>query len=256
MSQIWIMTQKKQITTEMYSNWQCEDIVYHFRDFVRFFEKYDVHKWQVGLEKGKGGLIHYQARFMLGTKDDFTIIKQWFPTCHLEWGDNWSDYETKEGHYITSEDNNEKLKIRYGRPNLAQTNVLARIGAQNDRQIMVWYDAKGNSGKSWLANWLYETRKGFYVPPNLNSKTMVQHVADGYKGEPIIVIDIPRTAKWTNDLYIAIEMIKDGLVTETRYHSTIRSVRGAKILVLTNSKPHLDKFSRDRWTGEDGKPLS
>lgn len=241
MSQIWIMTQKKTQETEK------EPFTWHFRDFVKFFEKNDVHKWQIGLERGKNGLEHFQIRFTMGTKDDFIKIKNHFDKAHIEWADNWSNYETKDGHYITSEDNNEKLKIRYGSPNFAQTYILARIGEQNDRQVLVWYDPKGNSGKSWLCNYLFETRKGFYVPPNLNSKTMIQHVADGYRQEPIIVIDIPRTAKWTNDLYIAVEMIKDGLVTETRYHSSIRSVRGAKVLVLTNSKPKLDKFSQDRW---------
>lgn len=251
MGQIWIATipvnneeELKTSTVDFTGSWKLP-----LREIRKWFNEHDVHKWQIGKETSKCGYDHYQIRFRYGCKDDFAEITKSaaFQKAHLQWADKWSNYETKDGRYIVSDDNLEKLKIRFGKPKKNQLRVLKATMNQNDREITVWYDPDGNCGKSWLAHYLWQTRQAFYMSPTLNAKTMVQDVADGYDGEKIIVIDIPRTTKWSNELYIAIEQIKDGLVKETRYHSQTRSIRGVKVLVMTNSKPKLDKWSNDRW---------
>ena len=111
----------------------------------------------------------------------------------------------------------------------------------------------GNQGKSWLCGALYERGLACYVPPTIDTvKGLIQWVASAYRGEPYIIIDIPRSWKWSQQLYVAIESIKDGLVYDTRYTARLKNIRGVKVLCMTNNDPKLDKLSADRWVFFDG----
>lgn len=217
-----------------------------------FFKSQDIHRWVYGREKGKNGYQHYQVRFEWldhDNPDAFKTFKDWFYSAHLEYAraDNW-DYEKKDGRYYTSNDTDEILRIRYGSITGTQREVLSWLDKTNDREILLWYDAQGRSGKSYLCNKLWETRRAYYCPPYLNGvKDLIQFVASGYNGEEYIVIDLPRAMKWDVSLYAGIEAIKDGLVTDARYSARTRNIRGAKVIVMSNSKPKLDRLSADRW---------
>lgn len=225
------------------------------RKIFAFLEDNDIHTWVVGREQGKNGYQHWQIRFESSAINDdkeetgFKIIKDWFNEAHIEKeaSDNY-EYEKKEGRYFASDDNEDKIIQRYGQLRPNQRRALDILRLTNDRQIELWIDRKGCSGKSWLCGSLYERRLGFYCPPYLGSvKEIVQWVASGYRGEPYIVIDLPRDIKWSSSLYAGIEAIKDGLVADPRYHATTRNIRGVKVLVLANTCPKLDRLSIDRW---------
>lgn len=216
------------------------------REIMKTIEDYDIHKWIVAIEKGKGGYEHFQIR--LQTSATFDQLKERFPKGHIEKASNTWEYERKEGRYWTSDDTRQILSCRFGRINDLQRRILERTKRQTNRGITVVYDPRGNNGKSWLCRHLYERGIGFYVPPTIdNAKGIIQYISSGYRGEEIIVIDIPRSWKWSESLYTAIETIKDGLVYDTRYHASMRDIWGVKVLVMTNNKPKLDKLSEDRW---------
>lgn len=217
-----------------------------------FIKSQDIHRWVYGREKGKDGYEHYQLRIEWLDKDDpdaFKIWKDWFYSGHLELArtDSW-DYEKKAGRYFCWNDNIDKIKQRYGPLTPIQQEVLNILDSTNDRQIVLFLTAGGGYGKSWLCGSLWERRLACYCPPYLNGvKEIVQYVASGYDEEPYIVIDLPRAMKWDNSLYAGIEAIKDGLVAESRYHAQTRNIRGVKVLVMSNTRPQLDKLSKDRW---------
>lgn len=219
-----------------------------------FFWENDVHKWTLGAEQGKRGYKHWQVRFRISI-DSIDVVRdmvqKMFEGAHIEeCSDTWT-YECKERMHWTSEDRPETLQTRFGQLKENQKQAIERLKDQNDRQIDVWYDPKGNSGKSWLVNHLYETAQAHYTPPYLsNVKEIVQTVASLYLNvgwRDILVIDIPRSWKWSKELYTAIEAIKDGLIMETRYHPQPVNIRGVKVLVLCNTLPKLDALSIDRW---------
>lgn len=229
--------------------------------WFKFFETYDIHKWILARETGKNGYEHYQFRFQTSQFDGdegFKLLKEWFSKAHFEKGSDEWEYERKEGRYFTGNDNPATIQQRYGKLRSEQQRVLALLEETNDREIVLWLDRRGCSGKSWLCGALYERRVGFYVPPFVeNIKGIIQFVASGYGGEPIIVIDLPRAIKWTNDLYAGIEAIKDGLVADSRYSARTRNIRGVKVLVLANTAPKLDRLSADRWlVYEPSAPLT
>ncbi|QDH43742.1 replication associated protein [Panthera leo smacovirus 1] len=213
-----------------------------------YLTRNDIHDWTVGYELGRDGYRHIHIR--LNARDTFTDLQRFFTGCHIEEAtsdDDW--YEHKDGHFVSSKDTVDVRRCRFGRLRDNQLRILNKLDEQNDRGVLVWVDFKGGIGKSYFCRWLTERNQAYYVPPTVNdSKQIIQYVCSGYKGQRYIVIDIPRSAKWTESLYCGIESIKDGLVYDTRYSAKIRDIWGVKILVLTNGLPRLDALSKDRWT--------
>lgn len=237
--------------TEIYILTAPRDKV-HKRAIKEFIKMHDVHKWIYAKETGQGGYEHWQIRFY--TSASFDELKGAFPEAHIEQSTEWSDYERKEANFVCSEDTSDILRCRYGKLRENQRKILREIKQQSDRGICTVFDPSGCSGKSFLCRWLYERNIGFYVPPTVrNTQGIIQYVASGYRGQRIIVIDIPRSSRWTNELFEGIEAIKDGLVYDTRYSAKMRDIWGVKILVMTNSMPKLNKLSKDRWTILDAK---
>lgn len=211
-------------------------------------EANDCKKWIVAKETGKNGYEHYQIRLQTSNDQFFHWVKDHMPKAHVEaCTDTW-EYERKEGCYWSSQDTPEIRSCRFGQMRPNQVNFMKKIQSQSDREIDVLVDPKGSWGKSWLTRHLWETKQCCYVPPTVSTvQGLIQWVASGYDGEPIIIIDIPRSWKWSEPLYTAIESIKDGLVYDTRYHAQMRDIWGVKVVCMTNTMPKLDKLSADRW---------
>lgn len=242
---------------------------------MKYINEYDVHKWIIGAEEGKGGYRHWQIR--IAARDDFWKFDEikvgkgkkaetikvgtgWvninIPEAHVEeCSDTW-DYEAKEGRFIASWDTKDVRKLRFGKMRWYQKEAVEALRRTNDRQVMIWVDVMGNSGKSWLVGHLYETGQAYYLPPTLTSvQSMLQTMADlawqdrkrGYPPRDLVIIDLPRSWKWSKDLYCAIETIKDGLIMDPRYGARPINIRGIKVLVMCNTSPKLDALSKDRW---------
>ncbi len=217
-------------------------------------EKNDSKKWIIGKERGSNGYEHWQIRIEASNPNFFEWCKIHIPTAHVEKAERGVDecaYERKEGQFWSSADRPDVLRQRYGKLRPAQKRAIQALEATNDRQVVVWYDGGGNVGKSWLTGHLWETGQAYYVPPTVDTvKGMIQWVASCYMDggyRPYVIIDIPRSWKWSDQLYTAIESIKDGLIYDTRYHARMINIRGVKVLVLTNTMPKIDKLSQDRW---------
>lgn len=214
--------------------------------FFEMIEQWDIHKWVYAVEKGKHGYKHVQGRFQ--TSKSFEEIKKQLPGAHIEEASDTWEYERKGGRYLTSEDTPEIIKVRFGKPRRVQIYAERVLQSTNDREVMVWIDEQGNCGKTWFTIHLWETGKACYVPPTLGTpKEIIQWVHSAYNHEPYIIIDIPRSWKWNEALYTAIETVKDGLVYDPRYTARMRNIRGVKVMCVTNTCPKLDKLSADRW---------
>lgn len=151
--------------------------------------------------------------------------------------------------------------MRFGKLRQNQEKILHEIDKQGDRGVTVVYDPVGNSGKSWMAIHLYERGRALVVPrASTTAERLSAYVASAYTGEPIIIIDIPRSRPITKELYECIEELKDGLVFDHRYRGSCRDIRGVKVLVTTNSKLDVGALSADRWHALDSNgteiPLS
>ena len=219
---------------------------HHRREIMEFIKNNDIHKWIVAKETGRTGYEHYQIR--LSTNRSFEDLQRVFVDGHIEQSTEWGDYERKEANFVCSEDTSDVLRCRFGKLRENQRRILREVYRSSDRGIVTVYDPCGGTGKSFLCRWLYERNIRFYVPPTVRTtQGIIQYVASGYRGQRIIVIDIPRSSRWTNELYEGIEAIKDGLVYDTRYSAKMRDIWGVKVLCLTNTMPNIDALSLDRW---------
>nr|QNH86219.1 replication associated protein [Eastern chimpanzee porprismacovirus 6] len=215
---------------------------------TKFILDNDLHKWIVGKECGRNGYKHYQVR--LRCPHEWEELRNFFGgEAHIEeCSDTW-DYEAKGGKYLSSEDWGLRRKQRFMPLRQVQNEALVCLESTNDREVMVWYDQEGNKGKSWLSNHLWETGQAYVVDSD-KAETIKKDIASEYiehGWRPIVIIDLPRTAKWTPDLYYAIERIKDGLLKDPRYNSKTVNIHGVKVMVMCNTPPKLDKLSADRW---------
>lgn len=233
------------------------------RRWKLLIDTYDIHKWIIGIEKGKGGLEHLQIRIRMregeldkAGRNAFDVLKLYFPKGHFEkCSDTWT-YEAKEGRFWASDDySNEVRKERFAKPRKWQKEVLTALRKQNDRQIMVIVNREGNMGKSFLRGHLYETGKAHFIQYANNTKGLLMDTASKFikqGGRPYLIIDLPRAWKWSEELCIALETIKDGLIDDPRYESKTINIRGVKILVFCNTSPNdykgvYESLSADRW---------
>lgn len=216
---------------------------------LRWFRATDTKDWVLGMETGATGYQHWQIRFT--NSCDFESVQRAFGArAHIEKAKKKTgQYERKSGRYIASDDRRTNRIQRFGELRPWQKEALKRIQEQNDRQIMVIINPRGNEGKSWLLGALWERGLAhvLYVESvaSVIKDTASLYIDQGYRD--IIVIDIPRTSKWTPEMYESLERIKDGLVRDPRYNNRTVNIRGVKIIVTTNYVPNVRKLTKDRW---------
>ncbi|AIY31259.1 putative replicase protein [Camel associated porprismacovirus 4] len=231
---------------------------FDFYHWLKLFEVWNVKKHVVGLEEGKNGYKHWQARIQLSGEGKqiiggseisfFQYMKIYYPKAHIEEASNTWEYERKEGKFWTSEDTASILAVRFGSLRPEQKKILQILESQGDREIDVWLDPSGNHGKSWLTVHLWETGRALVVPrSSTTAEKLSAFICSSWKGEPIVIIDIPRSTKVSGSLLETMEELKDGLVFDHRYTGRTRNVRGVKVMVFTNSELPLKKLSKDRW---------
>lgn len=229
----------------------CPKTKFHKERFWQLIEEQDVHKWVVGFEVGRKGYKHLQFRVRLtGGDEGFATIKQYLPDAYLQkCADKWQ-YERKSGRFLSSDDTEGARKQRFAKLMEWQERALERARTQNDREIDVYCNPSGNIGKSFFTGYLWETGIAHVVQAQNTAKGLIQDCASEFidhGNKEMVVIDIPRTWKWTDDVYVAIERIKDGLIKDTRYNSRTINIHGVEVVVFCNSPPKLDKLSADRW---------
>ena len=212
-------------------------------------EQSDAKRYIIGIEKGKNGLEHFQIRLSCSDPEFFEHMKEWYPHAHIEKAESESfEYERKEGRFWTSEDTTDIRKVRFGQLTNAQQGIVEALQSQNDRQVDVWYDPKGNHGKTWLTLHLWEIGKALVVPrASTTPEKMSAFICSSYKGEEYVIIDIPRSRPIDAALYESIEEIKDGLVFDQRYSGKAKNIRGVKVCIFTNKMLDTKKLSHDRW---------
>ena len=166
----------------------------------------------------------------------------------MEESATWVDYERKEHNFVSWEDTPEILKVRYGELNQLQKCILKIVRSQNDREIDVFLDKKGGSGKTWLSLYLWEQGTAYYVPRSVagGGKISADCCSNCGRAE-YIIIDVQRDKKFPTDFYSDIEELKDGLVSDPRYHGKQRNLRGRKLIIFTNKELDTRKLSADRW---------
>lgn len=118
-------------------------------------------------------------------------------------------------------------------------------GPVNDRKIIWFHDAPGNSGKTMVARYLIRNKGAFYTR---NGKSA--DIAHAYNGQRIVVIDYTRSTE-THVNYEILEALKDGVIWSPKYDSQTKVFECPHVVCMANFMPDLDKLSKDRWDIRD-----
>lgn len=116
-------------------------------------------------------------------------------------------------------------------------------GQPDSRTIEFVVDPVGNSGKTWLCQYLLQTREDVqYIRPG--KRDDMAHAINPHKR--IFLIDVPRQQMEFLQ-YSVLEMIKDRLVFSPKYHSTTKLIpHPTRVIVFCNEYPNPNALSVDR----------
>ena len=121
-----------------------------------------------------------------------------------------------------------------------QKSVRNLLRCQDDRRILWICDTEGNTGKTYLGNYLM--CEGAYVIEGGSTKD----IAFSYQGQEYVVIDLCRSQEqYVN--YHVMECFKNGRLFSPKYESRVKQFNPVKVIVFSNFFPEWTKLSLDRW---------
>lgn len=156
------------------------------------------------------------------------------------------EYCMKEGNY---EHFRQRLPRAYAEDDVVwrpwQKKVLDMM--DDPRKIICVVDARGNTGKTFLAMW-HAVRHKAAILPLLSSYRDLMRCVYAIPSN-IYFVDLPRalTKKQQKELFGALETVKNGYAFDDRYEFKRRYFDSPKVVVYTNNMPDLSLLSLDRW---------
>jgi hypothetical protein len=130
-----------------------------------------------------------------------------------------------------------------------QEDALALTTVEPDSRKFHWFwDAEGNTGKSWFAGYLVANHNALVFT---NGK--LADMAYVITNQPIVIFDLARTsADKIDHVYTAIECLKNGRIFSPKYESQAKFFKPPHVFVFANFVPdeydRYTKLSRDRWS--------
>lgn len=242
-------------------------------------------RWIFQKEKGEEkGYIHFQGRFSLIKRKrknelikifkdfDFPIpnyiepsssnsLGQWFYVMKNETRIEGPWKDTDEEIYVPKH-----IKNAMDNPYPFQQQIINSTKTNREREVNVIYDPTGCSGKTTVATWLCVMSDAILVPMCYKTNDIIQYICSicmqkKLRSPSPIFIDLPRATPKTalQEVYAAIEILKSGLLYDTRFTGKRWVIESPAIWVFTNVEPDSTWLSKDRWklwTIDDKKNLS
>lgn len=123
-----------------------------------------------------------------------------------------------------------------------QQELMTYIEGDVDNRKVKWYvDTVGNTGKSWIADYIRTNKNGIKFE---NGKSA--DIAYIYRNEPIVMFDLSRSQEQFFN-YSIIENFKNGYLYSPKYESCIKNFTKPHVIVFSNFDPDRSKLSADRW---------
>lgn len=114
----------------------------------------------------------------------------------------------------------------------------------DDRKVLFYVDEAGNSGKSWMARYLYRKMDGVQIL-KVGKRDDLAHAID--ESNRIFIFDIPRGGMEYLQ-YGILEMLKDQMVFSPKYNSRAKLFNHpVHVIVFCNEYPDLNAMTGDRF---------
>lgn len=141
--------------------------------------------------------------------------------------------------------------IRNFLPRPFQKDVIDIIEGPEEPRTIYWYwEPVGNTGKTALGRYLHQTFGAIMVGGKssdiLHGLARVREITGQYP--QVIVVDIQRSIKASENIYATIESVKDGIFFSGKYESAMVDGKlNPDVFVVSNSPPDVEMLSKDRW---------
>jgi hypothetical protein len=207
-------------------------------------------------ETGENGTKHLQGCFLLKKKmrwTEFGLPKK----IHWEKIINWksavaycSKDDTRTGEVYT-QGLPKKLKI-IKVLRTWQQDVCNIIKEEPDDRTIHWvYDKTGCMGKTVFSKYLYAKTDAVIATGGGNKDiacmlALLQKNGRDLNDKTTFIFNFPRSTEGIS--YKALESVKDGLMTSTKYETTTLVFNCPHVICFSNELPIMDKLSEDRWS--------
>ena len=127
-----------------------------------------------------------------------------------------------------------------------QSRLVEILSTEPDpRQIVFVVDQKGNSGKTYFADYVETRFQNVQVMKPGKSADMAYEYNEKTS---ILIIDIPRSKMAQMEyLYSFLESIKDGRIFSPKYESVTKRFKPPHVIVMMNEEPDYLALSEDRY---------
>ena len=127
--------------------------------------------------------------------------------------------------------------------------IVDEISQEPDSRTVNWvYDASGCSGKSTLAKYVCFHKIGRAYPWGRTQDLL--YLLTRVPPSKVYLFDLSRTKQkevCSDDLYAALEQIKNGFVTSTKFTCSQSMFAPPHVWVFSNQLPDETRMSSDRW---------
>lgn len=131
-----------------------------------------------------------------------------------------------------------------------QAALLKELEKKPDDRTIRWiYDREGGCGKSRLAKWMHKTKRAYMVKAlggQYHTAPIIMGALDQGWDSRILLVDLTRSCE-EHAIYDALEAIKDGVLTSTKYMGRTVDFESPHVVVFANFLPDVHKLSLDRW---------
>lgn len=114
------------------------------------------------------------------------------------------------------------------------------------RKVMWYWDAVGNTGKSFMSTYLMAYHNAYIVTGGTKADIFY-----AYQDQPVIVFDLSRDCQDKSYIYDVIENFKNGQFLSTKYMTQMKVFDIPHVIVFANFPPDYSKLSQDRWVVRD-----
>lgn len=142
----------------------------------------------------------------------------------------------------------DRLRTLYENTSLKswQTTLMTNVSGPSDPRKIMWYwDHRGNTGKSFMANYL-----GLLHGATILTGGRYPDMAYIYSQRPtnMVIFDLSRTTEdYMTAIYSMSEHLKNGRIVSTKYESKTIWTGNPHVIVFANFKPDPNKWSSDRY---------
>lgn len=143
---------------------------------------------------------------------------------------------------IKNQESKNKIAVKHHTFHKWQEKLFEMINTKpNEREIIWIWDKEGNTGKSWMRNYIIEQ---FHLI--LFDSTNQKDVSYAYNNSKIVIFDLARHQK-DHVNYGIFECIKNGRMFSGKYDSKMKKFDIPHLIIFANYEPDKEKLSKDRW---------